>query len=178
MHRLVGLFLLLAATGAPDAKTATDVFVVNTNTDPVPVTITRDPANGRFQADLTVDLFPGVTGNTSGFFVVPTGKVMVIEHVSVHGYVPNGQKMLFDLQTFSTGVSEHHWLESVDEGGDFPEILYDGTPVVAEVFRVSEALRLYGDSDSNLFFTAQRNSAVGQGRASITISGYFADAVP
>jgi hypothetical protein len=176
MGRLPICFLLLVGLSAHAAK-PTEVLVVNPNTSPVP-TLAIDPANGRFQASLDIDLFPGVLGNTSAFFAVPAGKVMVIEHISIHGFVPSGQKMIFDLQTFSGGASQHHWLESVDEGDGFTQLLPDGTSVTAEVFRSSESVRLYGDPGSNLFFNGTRNAAAGQGRATITVSGYLTSVVP
>jgi len=188
MRRVLFLAVALAMSPAQAAK-PDEVRVVNPDASPVPVKVVAfppapqrvlqvDPANGRFQLTMSVDLFPGVSGSNQGTNLVPEGKVMVIEHLSVYGYVPGGEKMVFDVTTTCGGHAQRHWLVSADEGDGFPEVLFNGTPVEVEVFRTSESLRLYGDPSSDFFFAASRNSIVGQGHATITVSGYFTDVVP
>ena len=115
-HRLVsglvaGLAMpLVAAVSASAAPPTTEVKVVNTPIEAVPVLI-ENP--GEMSADLTPVQFCDDGSGTSGFRV-PAGQVLVIEDGTVSARLAAGEQVLGFVSTIVGGEFAQHFIGRTD----------------------------------------------------------------
>src|SRR5262249_52275501 len=132
-----------------------------------PVTLVRDvdnPTKQPFQVEVKVTAAAGVSGQ-NGSISVPSGKLMVIEHVSARGTSPVGQTLMYSVST--------HLI---------PDLTLRSTilPTTSQpfgnlnFFYASHALRLYGDAPG-ISVRVDRDASTGTASTSFVVSGYFVD---
>ena len=165
----------LTSSPAP-AQSSVPVTVVNTTASPVPTaavgttlvairgTPTVNDATTPFEERLVFNIDPGNQQN-HGSFAVPTGKRLVIEHISANTTGPSGQKFIAGLTTEVTGGGGLNWLV-LQFQGTFPL----GTGPV-DVFTLSQSMHLYTESPP--IFIVTRTDITGSATADATISGYL-----
>src|ERR1043166_1558171 len=146
-----------------------DTVKIDTST-PLLVRDVDNPDRQYFGNLRIIDLSDGEAGKSIFFSEVPAGKRLVIEEVSVNGYVPTGQSW----QLVSLGV------DHIGNTLDFDiEVKPRGVAHFSgggrAQFAGSQQVRLYSDPGSTPRFVAQRNTTAGQARLVMTISGYFVD---
>src|SRR5689334_1255620 len=132
-----------------------------------PITLVRDvdnPTKQPFQQEVKVTVASGLTAGSS-FISIPTGKLLVIEHVSVQGKAPVGQNAFFSIYNHvAPDLTERkHIFPATNEvfnGGNW--------------FLVSESLRLYADSPSITVYV-DRDATSSTAQALFVVSGYFVD---
>ena len=148
---------LVAIRGTPT------VTVGNSLTSPVQVHNVND-ATTPFEERLVFNIDPGNQQN-HGSFAVPTGKRLVIEHISANTTGPSGQKFIAGLTTEVTGGGGLNWLV-LQFQGTFPL----GTGPV-DVFTLSQSMHVYTESPP--IFIVTRTDITGSATADATISGYL-----
>ena len=142
------------------------VTVVTSTPAPLLARDVDNPARQPFQAQLSFGLPFGQTGVISPVTVVPAGKQLVVEHVSVAGYMPTGQKLLqVAIWTTVGGISGEHVLTVSPQGTD--------SGGVNDFFTVSQDLRLYSDPGSTIYCSGVRDNSTSTGNIAGTISGYL-----
>jgi hypothetical protein len=165
---VLGCFAFSPATQAASRPSPTpgtqDVNVVNTPT----VSDADNPARQPFQAlaggEFTQPVFV-ITLTT-----IPTGKRLIIEHVSVVGETLTGKKMIgasigVALQNVNNGSHVYHSLTVSAQGSNvFGE----------DIYTASGQIRLYGDPGTQVYGVAVSDNAVGS-HVSFSISGYLVD---
>jgi len=155
---------LVAFRGTPTINLASGTVTVgNSVTSPVQVHNVND-ATTPFEGRLVFNIDPGNQQN-HGSFTVPTGKRLVIEHISANTTGPSGQKFIAGLTSEVTGGGGLTWLV-LQFQGTFP--LSTG-PV--DVFTLSQSMRVYTESPP--VFIVTRTDITGSATADATISGYL-----
>jgi hypothetical protein len=135
-----------------------------TNTTPVPVTPSGDPASNAFTA-----VSAGGNGTFDAFgscittpYSVASGKRLVIENVGAEAKLGTGQK----LETFSIGAGTpsglNQWAPTYQAD--------DGTNAF---FVASQAMRFYFDADTAVTMTAQASKSGDSGTCHFSFSGYL-----
>jgi hypothetical protein len=132
-----------------------------------PITLVRDvdnPTKQPFQQEVKVNVTAGLTAGNN-FITIPTGKLLVIEHVSVQGKAPVGQNVFYSIYNHvAPDLTERkHIFPATNEvfnGGNW--------------FLVSESLRLYADAPSITLYV-DRDATTGTATALFVVSGYFVD---
>lgn len=154
-----------------------DVAVTNSTSSPVPVT---DAAAAQQSVTLTgnVQMLPGVRGSSGSLYNAPSGEFLAIDHVSVHGFTPTGQKLVAWLRTTNGPSAFDQYLVTTDEGGGFLQLLPDQTLQTSEVFRDSENPRIYLPPEGNLTLFGLRNDTAGFAQVDFTIVGHLVPAGP
>lgn len=132
-----------------------------------PVTLVRDvdgPTKQPFQTEVKVTVASGLSA-ANGFIDVPSGKLMVIEHISVQGTAPAGQSIF-------PSITSHVVPDLTLRKQIFPaKNQVFGT---SNYFLVSESLRLYADAPS-ITVRLDRDAFTGTCSAFFVVSGYFVD---
>jgi hypothetical protein len=182
---LVGAFMFSSpfAGHSYGAPTASDVKVVNTSSQPVPIAVTNtpavkiisdanypvfvreveNPAKQAFQDKVTFNLADGFSEVCMPIAVVPAGKRLVIEYVSARVSLPGGQKLRgFQLFNNLSGDFAYHSLLPTPTGA-FNEYV------------VGQSLRLYADANTQVSICASRDLGAGNAQVLATISGYLVD---
>ena len=132
-----------------------------------PITLVRDvdnPTKQPFQQEVKVTVASGLTAGNN-LISIPSGKLFVIEHVSVQGKAPAGQNLLYSIYS--------HVAPDLTER----KHIFPATPQVfgANTFYlVSESLRLYADTPSITVYV-DRDATAGSASALFVVSGYFVD---
>ncbi len=140
------------------------VNIGSTTANPVWVRDVND-ARQPYLSQTFADFTAGEATASGTFSVVPTGKRLVVEHVSVYGGIPTGQK-LFALITRENNTNHAVVLHPQ---ANFPA--FGG----ADQFVASEEMKLYFDAGTTPGAFANRNSTTGSGNLIFTISGYLVD---
>jgi len=130
---------------------------------PSPVyTVPKEP----FQSEVVFKFNPGKY-EAFGSFNVPSRKRLIIEHVSAHAALPNGQKIIearIETLQVGGGAKANHYLTTHFESS---------RPDVADYFSVSQDMRLYAVGTVQFGFF--RTSTAGTGQVNATVSGYLVD---
>ncbi len=136
------------------------------------VRIARDaenPARQPFRASPPpVPLNVGVVGRSATLTIVPAGKRLVIEYVSVQGDVPAGQSLICRVLTgprFAFTQDKVYILRMTDQGKFGSR----------EEFATSELVRIYAEPGEIVNADAIRSDGSETGSAVFTISGYLVD---
>jgi len=152
----------------PDVKldsSGNSVQVANTAANPVAVTNVND-ARQPFEAKADVALVAGSNVANNPLTTVPVGKRLVIESMSLNGFVPAGQKIENTILTANCiGVANVCvWsIVPTDEG------VWSGS----ELFGAFQQARVYVDAGQTIMASASRSDTIGEGTATIVISGYL-----
>jgi hypothetical protein len=145
---------------------------------PLSVLDAGNPAKQPVQMDVFVTIPVNQTVASVGGPSVPMGKRLVIEHVSVTGSLPQGQKVacsVFVRDPLSrNGILVGHGLP-VSFLGTFGE----GASPQPDVFQASQPIRLYADhtdlNPSTIGFQAERTASAGTAGFTFSFSGYLVD---
>jgi len=145
------------------------VQVGNDIAHPVPVRDVDNPARQPFQAGGFAPFSANETNVIVNIATVPTGKRLVIEHVSVSCSLPTGQKMVeADLEVvLSNQTTYPNNLRVSAQGSDA-----SGTH---DLSIASEQVRLYADPGTPVRCFVDRDSFSGSGDVQCSISGYLVD---
>jgi hypothetical protein len=141
--------------------------IVNPATSPL---LVRDIDAGRspYEIRLTMTIDDGSTQSQTGFDV-PSGKRLVIEHVSARVQGPAGEKYYAQLQTH---VYENNPTALVNN----LVLNYQGTFSGVDLFTASDSLKTYAEySVPQTLFIVTRTDAIGSSFAEADISGYLVD---
>jgi hypothetical protein len=151
------------------------VRVDNTVTNPVRVRNVNDAlqpaqAGGSCVADA------GLIGCGVTLYTVPAGKRLVIEYASINSCSLPGQIALMDITTTVGGRSVAHSLTST-RAATSPGSSSIGCNGVtpSSVAATGEQVHLYADAETPVLVDVTRDSAVGNGAFSFSISGYLVD---
>ncbi|MEP7273874.1 MAG: hypothetical protein ABI882_20405 [Acidobacteriota bacterium] len=156
------------ATGTTQVSVSNSptVQIGNGDTHPVPVkpvSVVRQP----FQASAN-GAFVGGSVSGSAFIAVPAGKRLFIEYATAFIVVPTGQNVhQLSLATTIGGAAVPHQLTRNFAGPHF-----SGTD---DVFSAGQETHLYADGGTSVAFSIARNSSVGTGTISVSLSGYLED---
>jgi hypothetical protein len=144
-------------TGSPT------VTVGNTSANPVPV-VASPPSP--FQEEVIL-VFNNGSNSANGGFSVPTGKRLVIEHVSATAALAEGQQLtgtrIDTLQVGGGSQKGHYFVASFQAN----------VPGIGDYYAISQETRLYaiGTVPVNAF----RNGTTGTAQMNISVSGYLVD---
>jgi hypothetical protein len=130
----------------------------------LPVRDVDNPAKEPFQASASLVLPFGQTFGFQNIIVVPVGKVLVIEDISVDARL-TGVDKLISVALFTGGAN--YYLHPNDEGTD---------EFGRRVYTTSQHVRLYFTQGNVVGGYATRNPATGQPDVNFSIFGYFVDA--
>jgi hypothetical protein len=155
-----------AVDGTGALKVAGEVNVTNSSSSPVATRDVENPARNPFQRAFLVTFSPTET-QKSDTFTVPSGKRLVIEQISVDGFVASGQKVRAALLANTNSDLATFGVEMVPQGS---------FPGQGDVFVGNEHLRVYADPGTTVFVTLRRNDGTGDGRFEVGLSGYLVDA--
>jgi hypothetical protein len=158
----LSIILLLAAT----VFGQTDVNVVNSSSAPVPVVNIND-AQQPIQKWLGTLQPPNTTVSQLNLLTVPQGKRLVIEFVSVHGVVPQGQRISNCKLTTITGNEIFNMYPVMTQLPDF--VFGDAA------FGATQTVKLYADQNTVVRVSFNRSGATGTGSVEASISGYLVD---
>ena len=145
-----------------------NVFVTNSAANPVPTRDVDNPARQPFQQDQVISIHAGTFGGDATF-TVPKGKRLVIEFVSIHVSYPTGQKPTFAFLQVETANSNK-----------FPNnhnfvLTFQAPDLNSDVFAGASPTRLYADPGTTVTLSLRRNSSIGEGLGSMSVSGYLVD---
>lgn len=165
-------------------STETDVNVINTTSNPVPVVQTgevdvnvvnmpEEPIQvncvqsiEHFQETVILSYSVGDIGKF-GSFMVPTGKRLVMEHVSLRAAMTPGQRpfetKIIVLQV-GGGSQKEHFLVTEYQGS---------RPGIADYYAASLPMRLYAIGAVSI--ASFRTDTVGTAQINVTVSGYLVD---
>ncbi len=162
----------VAVTNFP--ATSGTVTVGNTVGQPVPVAgtgniaaapvIVRDndqPARQPFQESVQCNMGPGAGGNICTFPTkAPVGKELVIEFVTMQCLPPDNTQVCIelDMATVAGGVGVTHHFGPVQ--------------ILGSAYS-NQAVRIYADPNTSIFFVVSRSSGTGTTVAVATLSGYL-----
>jgi len=107
-------------------------------------------------------------------FIVPDGKRLLVEHLSMVGYVPtnSGQNVTAEVTSETGGQRASHHLGPAVNVGPKPA----GTPTV-DALLLSHPVRIYADSKTMVGFGASRTvSTAGSVSLFVTLSGRYLSA--
>jgi hypothetical protein len=138
--------------------------------NPLSVRDVDNPARQPYGNFRIINLNDGDGGNTTFFSEVPAGKRLVIEQISLDGYVPTGQIWQRAVIGVDRGNSTLTFDIEVKPRG--PDPFSNGA---RDQFASSQQVRLYADAGSTPSFFVQRSNSAGTARMQMTISGYFVD---
>jgi hypothetical protein len=153
----------LRAGHGQSIKDVNAVRVVNTPAQAVPIVNVND---GRqpFQTEVSITV-PDTFGGENGAFTVPTGFRLVIEQISAIGFLPSGQKAVFEVFTQINGATSgtpHHLV--ANSRGSFGG---------QDLFEACQQTRLYADPGTQVLARIDRDLSTGTGTARFSISGYL-----
>jgi hypothetical protein len=200
--RAVSLAIIAAAVTVQSAFSAQtsppgpDVRVINTQTNPVPVSVINFPTGtntvnvssstnapllvrdvdnpARQPAVRLADDVNVLVGETQAFkqmYTVPAGKRLVIEFVSVRTFVlPPGQKLFVEV-----GVSDGQTTYDINLAPTLVGTFTVGNGVQGDHSAISQQTRLYANAGDTVRAFVQKNDDVGAGQATITVMGYLVD---
>ena len=179
-----------SAFSAQTSPPGPDVRVINTQTNPVPVTLTgnlavdtstnapllvRDVDNPARQPVIRladdVNVLVGETQASKQMYTVPAGKRLVIEFVSVRTFVDPGQKVFVEV-----GVSDGQTSYDINLAptlvGKFPA---GNSGLFGDRSAISQQTRLYANAGDTVHAFVQKNDDTGAGQANINVTGYLVD---
>ncbi len=116
----VGVFIYGIALGAPSQAQGPNVTVVNTPSNPIPVsggvnvvggvnvTVTNDTVPVQKCARFTIN--DGSLDYIASIYTVPQGQRLTVEYFSCKAGPPAGQKMMFSVQTVMNDGAVQHFL--------------------------------------------------------------------
>ncbi len=142
-----------------------DVLIGNTDSAPVPVVDLND-ARDPFQTRVFLSIEAGSTQEQVAF-EIPSGKRLVIEHVSSRVQGPAGERYIAGLQTNVFGNNPggaRHWLV----------FAYQGTFSGIDLLTASHDMRVYAEPTGvSPNFIVTRTGSLGSTFAELNISGYL-----
>ncbi len=158
-----------------------DVIVVNSSSQPVPVTgsvtvanlgssrlLVRDvdnPARQPFETNQSCSAGGALGCQLS--FTVPAGKRLVIEYASMHASIPVGEVAELSIVTSVAGTFVEHVLPLTP-----PSVPFAAGGLVA---RVGQVVRLYADPGTVVFVNVGRSGVGSPTNFSVSISGHLVD---
>ena len=135
------------------------VNVGNDATSPLPVRDVDNPARFAFHSNRSNTMSAGEDELLLDFFpVVPAGKRLVIEYVSVRASLPVGQRIV-----------------SASVVGNFFPVTFQGSNGISDTSVGGQLVRAYADAGGTPTVFLIRSSSIGTGVAIASISGYLID---
>jgi len=132
----------------------------------VPVLSIDNPARQPIDIDLNFHFNPNDI-EASANFVVPTGKQLVIEHVSLRATFGQAHRAYGNIVTQRNGSRFHFF--KIDLVGPIGSA---GQEMIA-----SDLIKVYADPNSDLRVDVIRNTGGDAGDGSVHLSGHFVDVV-
>jgi hypothetical protein len=170
LTRILVVVALLAPTVGrhAGAQTVQDVNVVNTPAIEVVNTPTVEVANVAgaqpFQKRFLLDIFANQY-NDFATFAVPPGKILVIEFVSVHSWLPAAQTFYGKVTTVAGGTAAVFYFRSEPLGDQFSQV---------DQRAVSSPTRIYADPGTNVQLLVERSHVSGSMTSiDFSISGHL-----
>jgi hypothetical protein len=151
-------------TNTPTVNLASgaSIGINNTTANPVLVRSVDDAVRQIFQKQVDLIWADGTYGQNT-FFSVPSGKRLVIEHVSAIAHDLGQHPTMFRVTTFAGGQQVIHFLVSSSQGES------------GRQFVASQQMRIYADPGTGVVVGADREFNTGTGTATISVSGYLVD---
>lgn len=133
-----------------------------------PVRDVTSPALQPFQHKATIGIPAGLLGDDA-LFAVPAGKRLVIEFVSFNVYLPAGQDVTYLWVQINnpSRPDATFYFPATFQASDF----VGGQDVYQ--FVAASPTRLYADPGSTVELAVRRTSDVGEGLASVSVSGHL-----
>jgi len=153
-----------AAQSISDAKSAQEVNVTNTETNPV---LTRDVDNSArqtFQHQLNLTIIDG-QAQAEGNLAVPAGKILVVEYVSGFSTFSSlfGSSIVAGMiGTFRGGETVFHHFPFNDSRSGWHSV-------------AGQSLRAYADAFGGIKIIVEREDTQGQQNVRVTVTGYLVD---
>ena len=135
----------------------------NTATNPLLVRDMDNPARMPYTDALSVAIGNGSSGNTFNFAMVPSGKLLVIEFVSIQAGMPSMQRAFGQIETDATGTTQIYQIP----------LAFVGTFTGTDELVGGQQVRLYARGGTTPAFNFARNSTTGSAPAFAAISGYL-----
>lgn len=186
---LCAVATLITAPSVSDAQSKPTVTVVNTasnpvpvtgsvtvgnavipvevsNADPIPVSVSSGPAVQPIHDTVSSSLEDGEFGVFKIAYTVPAGKRLVIEFISFQSRIPIGQRPEpFGLNTKVGGETGFYV---------FPvSFAFEDTNIGLDTYVASSPTRIYCDPGQSLIFRLGRTANDGTASAFFTFSGYL-----
>ena len=127
-----------------------------------PVCEVNNPDKHPFQVSVNFSLDAGMTIQ-NGIVIVPAGKRLVIEYISSQAFLPGGQKALFSFFCRAQDDGTWHHLPATASGRFGSQ----------DCFECGHLVRLYADPGTGVALRTQRDSGVGTGTSTMSLSGHF-----
>jgi hypothetical protein len=124
-----------------------------------------DPARTAFQGNLLINFADG-QGLSSGNLMIPAGKRLAIEFISITSTIPGDQELVDILLTTTVNGSALDYRLSVQATGS------DASPYK---YVADKLVRLYSDGGTELVAVAGRTPGNGAANIQIRLSGYLVD---
>jgi hypothetical protein len=159
--------LAQVAAPAPAARTTTPVTVVNTATNPVPITgtvgVAENAARNAVQQEIHLTFTPGGGEGAESSITIPAGKIFVLETVSYFSSFAGLADVIISVigPAISGGQSAANYFLVITPSNFVPT--------------GCQALRLYVQPGTNLTVTANLTSAA-DAVVTVSLSGYFVNA--
>jgi hypothetical protein len=165
---IIGFCLVLPPAEAGE-KPPSPVEVVNTQANPVPIQDMDNPARQSVQHSCVCSI-PGGSAIDTDSVLVPLGKRLVIEFVSVHALLPTGQ--IPEVQVFTGTGALPGGTTSMGH-----QIALTGplASAVTDIYQASQPVRLYADPGSEVLIHVARNQTGGAATFKVTWTGHLVD---
>jgi hypothetical protein len=140
------------------------VSIVNTEANPAVVRDAADPARHAFHRSLTIVMSPGETAGSKQV-LIPAGKRLVVEYLTVEGLLPAGQYVRgIVITTTVAGKNASYRILPLPAAG------------LPGVFAADKPVRIYADSGGfDLSVAAFREGNTDSATFSIALAGYLVD---
>jgi hypothetical protein len=139
------------------------VTIANTTSAPIPTQSVDEYGRQPFQQQLSMNIADG-SNEAEQFVTIPSGKRLVVEHVSAILYMPTGQVPDVRLGGTTQGMFAVVFATAEKMGA------FD---VVNDQWTVARQALLYADPGPNLLVVFRRNIVTGNAPGAITISGHL-----
>ena len=145
------------------------VTVGNSSVAPVPMRDVDRQIREPFSITFENFINDGQQFTPAGTYTVPAGKRLVLEYVSLEGYLPLNQRMLFGMSVGVNNQGTIHFLSSTHQG-----TFLDGATQYEE-FVASQPVAIFVNAGVDIEPFVRRSAATGHGHYEGTLFGYLVD---
>jgi hypothetical protein len=179
------LAMALFLTDSPARANGSALVAVQQISSPLPASIPVSVTNPAGRPVLVSDVDNAVRQTVQGFsncgaepapgcstqlFIVPSGKLLVIETLTASMQVPTGQKALLTLTVQDPAVPKPEFFFLTLE----PQGTFTGSSASpSDFFAGTHLVRLYAGAGSTVSFEGKQNGSAGAVEVTVSISGYL-----